>query len=64
MEREYEPVIVIDERGFDFVLHLVGLAVELRAVLAHIDRLAVFTRAFESDFAGLGFPLPLVTGFE
>src|SRR5580700_1536376 len=64
MEREQKPIVIIDESGFDFVLHLVGLATELRAVVRNLDRLAVFIRTLEGDFAGLGLPLPLVSQFD
>ncbi len=41
MEREQKPVIIVDESGFDFVLHLVRLAAELRAVIGDLNLLPV-----------------------
>ncbi len=64
MEGEQKPVIIVDERRLDFVLHLVGLAGELRAVVRNLHRLAVFVRTLIGDFAGLGLPLPLVRRLE
>ena len=64
MEREQQPIVVVDESRFDFVLHLVGLTVELRAVVGDFDRLTVFVRTLVSDFSGLRLPLPFVAGFE
>src|SRR5207237_4498178 len=55
---------VVDERRFDFVLHLVRLAAELRAVVSHLNRLPVLILPFVRDLAALRLPLPHVTDFK
>ena len=64
MERKQKPVIVVDERRLDLVLDLVGLAIELRAHVTHLDRLAFFIRALVRNLTGLRLPLPFVGNFE
>src|SRR6266498_243856 len=64
MEGEQKPIIVVDESRLDLVLHLVGLAAELRAVVRDFNRLASLICTFKGNLAGLGLPLPLVRSFE
>src|SRR5262249_2871984 len=64
MEGKDEPIVIVDKRRFDFVLHRVWLGVELRAVVGDLDRLALFVRTFEGYFAGFRFPLPFVRRFK
>src|SRR6185369_16554334 len=59
-----DPIVIVNEGWFDFILHLVRLSVELRAVVRNLDRLAVLTHAFKGDLASLGLPLPLVSNLE
>src|SRR5947209_17517769 len=64
MERKDQPIVIVDESRFDFVLHAVGLAAELRLDVTDLDRLTIFILSFIRDIAALGFPLPLVSKFE
>ena len=64
MQREQKPIIIVHERRFDFVLHLVRLAAELRAVVSHLNRLPVLILPFVRDLAALRLPLPHVTDFK
>src|SRR5215471_11268669 len=64
MEWKYKPIIVVDESRLNLILHLVGLAVELRAVVADFDQFAVLIGSFKGNFASLWLPLPFVCGFK
>src|SRR5207247_10176657 len=64
MEGEQEPIIIIDESRFDFVLHGVGLAVELGAHVSDLDRLSLFILPLVGDLAGLRLPLPRMRNLE
>src|SRR5713226_4685879 len=58
MEREDRPIIVVDEGRFNFIFQVGRHAVELRAEIGNLDRLAVLVFSFVGDFSGLGLPLP------
>src|SRR5664280_1996509 len=58
MEREHQPIIIVDETRIDVVLHVRRLAAELRAQIRNLHRLAVLIFSLVGDLAGLGFPDP------
>ena len=64
MERKDQPIVIVDESRFDFVLHAVWLAAELRLDVSGLDRLTVFVFPLVRDFISLRLPLPVVTEFE
>src|SRR5437588_8600731 len=58
MQREDQPIIVIDESRLNFVLHVGRRAVDLRPDISRLDRLAILIFSLVRDFASLGFPNP------
>ena len=58
MQSEEQPVLIVDETRVDVLLHIGGLAVQLRANVSRLDRLAVLVFSFIRDLPGLGLPLP------
>ena len=64
MEWKDQPIVIVYESRFDFILHAVGLAAELRLDVTDLDWPTVFVLSFIRDLAALGFPFPLVSKFE
>ncbi len=60
MEREQQPVVIVDERGIDFVFHLVRLRVQLRAKISRLYGFTVLIFSLIGDLVLFGFPNPLV----
>jgi len=58
MEREEQPILIVDETRVDVVLHIGRLFVQLRANVCSLDGLAVLILSFERDLPGLGLPNP------
>src|SRR3954447_14269822 len=58
VEWEEQPILVIDERRFDFAFYRVTLAVELRALIGDLDRVAFLVFAFVREGVGLRVPFP------
>src|SRR5580704_2644699 len=58
MERENQPIIVVDESRLDFVFHVGWRAAELIPVVGDLYRLAVLIFSLVRDLPGLGFPSP------
>src|SRR5260370_25292364 len=54
-------MIRVGERGISL---LIGVVVDLGALVGHLDRLTVFVFPLERNLAGLGLPLPLARSFK
>src|SRR3989440_2050973 len=64
MEGEQKPIVIVDESRINFVFHRVGLAAEVGAHVASLDRLTVLILPLVGNLVGLGLPLPCVSKFE
>ena len=64
MEREERPIIVVDEGRLNVIFHVGGRAVQLRAKVCYLHRLAVFIFRFIGHLPGLGLPLPGTTEIQ
>src|SRR4051794_15099361 len=58
MEREQQPVVIVDERRIDFVLHIIRLAVQLRTQIGDLYGLTVLIFSFIGDLILLWLPNP------
>src|SRR5262249_29568775 len=58
VEGEDEPIIVVDERWLNFVLHVGRRAIDLRTLVANLDRLSFLIFSLKGDLTGLGLPGP------
>src|SRR6185369_9331852 len=58
MERKQQPVVIVDERRIDFVLHIVRLAVQLRTQIGDLYRLTALIFSFIGDLILLWLPNP------
>ena len=63
MERENQPIVVVDESRLDFVFDRVRL-IRIKAHVADFDWLALFIFSFIGDLVGLRLPLPDVRSFK
>src|SRR6185369_8255979 len=58
MEWEQQPVVIVDERRIDFVLHIVRLGVQLRTQIGDLYRLTVLIFSIIGDLILLWLPNP------
>src|SRR5262245_21192391 len=58
MEREDDPVVVVDERRVDLVLYGVRFLIEVSLKVGDLQRLAILVFALVGDSARLGLPDP------
>src|SRR5437764_3854806 len=58
MKGEDQPILIVDETRIDFVLYSIALAIQLRALIGNLHRLAVLIFSFIGDLPGLGLPNP------
>ncbi len=58
MQREEQPILIVDETRVDVVLHIGRFAVQLSANVCSLYGLAVLIFSFIRDLPGLGLPNP------
>src|ERR1044072_7353987 len=58
MERKQQPVVIVDERRIDFVLHIVRLAAQLRTQIGDLYGLTVLVFSVIGDLILLWLPNP------
>src|SRR6185369_10919952 len=59
MEWKQKPVVIVDERRIDFVLHIIRLAVKLRTKIGRLYGFTVLIFSFIGDLILFGLPAPL-----
>src|SRR5690349_3331430 len=64
MKREEQPILIVDETGIDFFLHIFGLTADLRAYIGDLHRFARLVFSLEGDPVSLGFPSPTSVELE
>ena len=63
VQREEQPILIVDECRIDFVLYGIALAAELRALIGNLDRFAFLIFPIVRDRVDLRVPFPRARKF-
>src|SRR6516162_9765577 len=58
VQRQDQPVLIVDESRIDFLLYCIALALKLRALIRNLDWVALLILSFVSDRIGFWLPFP------
>src|ERR1041384_393906 len=58
MQRKQQPIVIVDKRRVDFVLHIIRLAVSWRANLRSLYWFAMLILSLKGNLSCLWFPHP------
>src|SRR5258708_13063418 len=64
MQREEQPILIVEEKRIDLVLYDIALAAELRTLIGNLQRFAFLIFPLEGHRTGLGVPFPVASNFN
>src|SRR5258708_19290265 len=64
MQREEQPILIVEEKRIDLVLYDIALAAELRTLIGNLQRFAFLIFPLEGHRTGLRVPFPDARNFN